>query len=346
MSPEPFHQGRIVDALMRIPVPYKLVPVSVFAFYWMIPGLILLFGALLRRELITSAAVSYVSDTTHLIFSLLISLGSLPVYFILKKTSPVVRHTLRIVRGQADHAIWKAKYRAYQAAVFNRWLGMACAGLSLAVFAVFMNRIFDDSYQAWWGHISHGWAGIYFAIIAAQMVLWGTWSFFIAAAVSLVISHIGRCRFSYEPLRADGCNGLRPVGLLIMVMWAYSLMAGVAIFVVFSQGYLDLENNLSIWFISLSASLCLPLVAILPLLSVTSAIRHARERYLLDIERLSKDFSPARSPKEVEKLGQVIDLAETIKKANVFPFRSRAVLIFSLLNIIQITLSARELLPR
>lgn len=346
MTLEPFHKGRLLRLLLGLHVPYAVLPPAIFLGYWGIPLVLLVSSQ--GREVTTAGrteALLYLNDYTHLIYSLLISLGALPVYVVLKKTSPVVRHTLRVVRGKTDHSQWMAKYRAYQTAAFSQWLVGACAALALVVFLVFLSRIYDDQYRGWWGHRSHGVAGLYFAFAAAQMVFWATWLLLVVAAVSLVISHIARCKFSYEPLRADGCNGLRPVGLLIMTMWAYSLLAALAIYVVFSRGYLRLEENPVIWFISLTASICLPLVAVLPLASVTAAIRRARELYLLDLERLSKGRDTPRSVSDLEELNRLLEVRNCILKGNIFPFRNQAVLAFSILNVAQVTLSARELLP-
>ena len=345
MMLEPFHKGRVLRLLLGLRVPFPVVPPLTFLAYWGIPLLVLI--ASQGSDLSNSRAelLLYLRDSTHLIYSALISLGALPVYAVLKKTSPVVRHTLRVVRGKADHSQWMAKYRAYQTAAFSRWLVVACGALGVIVFIVLVSRVYDDQYRSWWGHSSHGLAGLYFAFVAAQMVFWATWSLFVVAAVSLVISHIARCKFTYEPLRADGCNGLRPVGLLIMMMWAYSLLAALAIYVVFSRGYLRLEENPVIWFISLAASICLPLVAVLPLVSVTAAIRRARELYLLDLERLSKGREPLRSSGDVDELNRLLEVRSCILRGNIFPFRNQAVLVFSILNVAQATLSARELLP-
>jgi hypothetical protein len=347
MKLEPFHQGRLLQRLLALHVPYALLPPLIFLGYWVTPLLALIASQGLRFMTAGQAeAVLYLKDYTHLTYSLLISAGGLPVYVVLRKTSPVVRHTLRIVRGNSDQAYWMAKYRAYQSFAFNNWVVAACGALALAVFMVLLLRVYDDQYRGWWGHRSHGIAGLYFGFAAALMVFWATWTLLMVAAVSLVISHISRCKFSYEPLRADGCNGLRPVGLLIMIMWAYSLLAALAIYVVFSRGYLKLEENPVIWFISLTASICLPLVAILPLVSVTAAIRRARELYLLDIERLSKKRKVPASPRELDTLNNLMEVRKTVLKGNIFPFRNQAVLVFSILNIAQVILSTREILPK
>lgn len=345
MKLEPFHQGKLVTALFRLRVPYGCAPLLIFVAYWLIPLLFLIAspGPSTANAAFTEVNI-YLQDRTHLIFASLISLGALPLYLIVSKTSPVVRHTLRVVKGQTDHAHWQAKYRKYQTAAFSRWLAAGCSVLGLLVFAILLSRVFDGQYHAWWGHISHGSAGLYFALIAALMVFSATWSLFVVAAVSVVISHIARCKFSYEPLRADGCNGLRPVGFLIMMMWGYSLLAAAAVYIVFSRGYLRLEENPAIWFVSLMASVCLPLVAVLPLVSVTGAIHNARELYLREIERCSRDQSPCSSP-DIEKLNQLLEIRQSVTRGNIFPFRNQTVLLFTALNLVQVTLSARELLP-
>lgn len=337
----------MVRRLLRIPVRLPFIPVLVFFAYWIVPLIILLAGEATRsRAALLEMVLLYGSDLTHLIYAVLISLGALPVYLVLKKTSPVIRHTLRVVKGRTDHSKWKERYRAYQNAAFSRWLIFGCGLLALSISVLLIYRTFDDRYIQWWGHSSHGYAGIYTALIVSQMVFWGTWSFFVLAAVSLVISHIARCKLDYEPLRADGCNGLRPVGFLIMMMWSYSLLAATAVYVVFSRGYLDLETNIGIWFISLSASLCLPLVAVLPLLSVTAAIRKARERYLIDIEKLAKGSGPPRSSRDIDKLTRFLELRDSIFRGNIFPFRNKAVFAFTILNIVQVGFSIREFLPK
>jgi hypothetical protein len=342
---EPFHQGRLVRILLRFPIRYPVIPIVIFGSYWLIPLAILAASASPDGTLsVLKVSTSYVQDLTHFIYAALISLGAVPVYIILRKTSPIIRHTLQIVKGETDYAQWRSKYGRYQNAAFSWLLVIACAGLALAVFLILLSRALDDQYSYWWGHISNGYAGIYVALIASQMVFWGTWSFFIVTAVSLIISHIARCRLDYQPLRADGCNGLRPLGFLIMLMWAYSLLAAAAIYVVFSRGYLDLELNPGIWFISLVGSLCLPLVAILPLFSVTVAITKARDHYLLDLEALSRSSATPKKMRDVEKLNRFLEVRELIVRSNSLPFRNRAVVLFSILNLLQVGLAAREFL--
>lgn len=348
MTLEPFHQGRIVNALVRSGVRYRTVPFYVFSFYWGAPLVILAATALIRAEDplngLGVAVFSYAADRTHLAYSVLISLGGLAVYFILKKTSPVIRHTLRIVQGQAAHEEWRHKFRSYQSAAFSKWFVFICAIVAASTFGILVMKSLDPRYASWWGHISKGYAGLYFALAASQMVFWGTWSLFIIGAVSLIISHIGRCKFRYEPLRADGCNGLRPIGLLIMVMWSYSLLTSLAIFVVFSRGYLDLEDNVAIWSICLAASVCIPLVAILPLISVTTAIRRAREKYLKEIELLAQAYVRPRSKPDIDRFNTLLEIRQSILHGNIFPFRNQTVVLFSFLNLVQFLFSARELI--
>lgn len=325
-----------------------MVPLYIFLFYWGAPLAILAATATIRgddRLGAARAAVSgYASDRTHLVYSVLVSLGGLAVYFILKKTSPVIRHTLRIVKGEAAHVEWRDKFRSYQSAAFSRWFVLLCAIVAISTFALLVAKALDPHYLSWWGHISKGYAGIYFAFAASQMVFWGTWSLFIIGAVSLIISHIGRCNFRYEPLRADGCNGLRPIGLLIMVMWSYSLLTSLAIYIVFSRGYLDLEDNVAIWSICLAASVCIPLVAVLPLISVTAAIRRAREKYLREIEQLAQDYDRPRSKQQIERFNTLLEIRQTVLHGNIFPFRNQTVVLFSFLNVVQFLFSARELI--
>lgn len=348
MTLEPFHQGQIVSWLVRSGVRYKLAPFFIFSFYWGAPLALLVIWTLARSNDpfggAASAVQAYLRDQTHLIYSVLVSLGGMAVYFVLKKTSPVIRHTLRIVKGRTDHIEWRTKFRFYQSAAFSKWIVLICGVVSISTFVILVTRIFDPRYHFWWGHISNGYSGLYFAVAASQMVFWGTWSLFVIGAVSLIISHIGRCRFRYEPLRADGCNGLRPIGLLIMVMWAYALLTSLSIYLVFSRGYLDLEDNVAIWFISLTGSVCIPLVAILPLISVTRAIRRARERYLHEIEQLSQAFKQPQSRRDIDQLNALLEVRQSVLQGNIFPFRNQAVVLFSFLNLAQILFSARELI--
>jgi hypothetical protein len=345
MTLEPFHQGWAVKVLMGLRVRYRYVPLIIFGVYWLAPLLVLMASLTTRSASAAEATLRlYIEDWTHLFYSLLISVGGVPAYAIVRLTGPVVRHTLRITRGRTDYRHWKAKYRTYQSAAFSTTLMLACGVLTALVLAVLISRVFDARYSGWWGHISHGYGGIYFCLAVSQMVFWGAWSFFVVGAVSLVLSHIAECKFYYDPLRADGCNGLRPVGLLIMLMWAYSLIAAMGIYVLFSRGYLGIERYPVIWVIAVTVSICLPLVAISPLISVTSAIRRSKELYLLELQQLAARATPPKCWRDVEHLSQLLDVRSVVSRGNIFPFRNQTVLFFSVINAIQLLLSTKQFL--
>jgi len=218
--------------------------------------------------------------------------------------------------------------------------------LSILVLVALVTRVYDFHYHLWWGSIAHGYGGIAFAIVASQMVFWGLWSFIVVSAVSLVLSQIGHCPLTYQPLRADGCNGLRPLGFLIMLIWCYAISVAGCIYVLFSRGYLRLEVNPVIWVIGLTASICLPLIAILPLLSVTAAIKRARHHYLRSIEALAHARRSPATLAEAEELHKLLDLRKAVAQGNVFPFGPQTIAAFSCLSLLQDAASVSELLSK
>jgi hypothetical protein len=344
-----FHNKFAIRSILDIN-PY-FMPVLVFGAYWGVTLLLLLVsgynseskqGGLFLHFI--KLLTLYFNDVTHFVFSIIISISTLPISLILNKSRSVVKHTTNCLALESDQELFIARYNKCFEIAYSWPVIVFCLTLATSAFLIVVIKATNDTYVYWWGHLSHGISGFYFAFISSQMVFWGALSFFVIGAQSNVFFYIRQLKLKYKPLNVDGCNGLRPLGFLILLMWTYSLCVAIAIYIVFTQGYLGLENNPIIWTLAILASINIPIIAIAPLFSATRAVHAAKELHLQRIERSLHRHGLDGQAHQHDHLNVLLDIRRKVLEENIFPFNSRAFIIFASLNAVQFAASVRELL--
>jgi hypothetical protein len=336
------YSPRFIALVLRRANPL-LGPMLVFSAYYLVPLVLCLaqdlrFAGLARFdiEFAPKSTSLYLADTVHLAFSVLVSFALIPFHNIVACMGKVVRHIRR--RLGAEGAQWEKTYFRNRSLVLHpKWI-VPTIIFAIATFAILYSRAHDPEFESWWGSSARGYAGLYFAFIASQMVFWGTIAFLTVGAYSLTISSLDRFNLAFEPFRPDDCCNLRPVGLIILNMWVFSLAMAVAVYIVFKQGYLELERNPAIWALAIFATILVPLIALIPIWRTATAIENARDRYVgaLGARFVQKEQSGSG-------FGDRLEIVSRLNSYHTLPFRGRTLTLLAILNAIQVLSSFREL---
>jgi len=245
-----------------------------------------------------------------------------------------------------------ARYRCFG----NHWT-TRCASLVLALlaFLVFIETYTGDNCSFWWGCAIYGRAGLLFSFIVFLMMYYGTQILFLTAAASLMIAKLFSLEMQLRPFHADGCNGLRPVGKLLFLLWLISILLAAAVFVAMGIGYIGIEKTPIGWTFAMLATSTIPLIAIVPLFSVVRATQRARDKHLEKLEPLldsalssvveSRDNpSGKRPPSHSCKFENLRAVHGLLKDLNIWPFNPRALTMVMAIYAAQFLLTLREFL--
>ena len=298
--------------------------------------------------------LGYLTDKTHFLFAVIISIGAALATHVVRLFDVTMIELRDDGIPRAGDEVLSGSYKYYRGLATHRRFRALSMLLALATLAIFLYITRADGYTYWWGSSKFGYAGYFFSVIAALMVYWGSRAIILIGLGSIMIARIVRFPLILRPYHADGCNGLSPMGRQIILMWMFALSLAFAIYVTLSIGYLGIEKTAVIWIIALLASLTIPALAILPLISALSSIREAQKTRLANFETLlhglldqaeqhALQSDPDATGECVEKLKNLQEAQAIILSANVWPFNPKALVGILIVNTVQITLTANEL---
>jgi hypothetical protein len=308
-----------------------------------------------HQQLTGHKAIAYLNDTTHFLFSAIISLGAVVGVYLVRILQKSVQTLYEDGVPNAKPADIHALYENYRAKAYGRrgtMLALCLAALTTAAFA-----LFSDSPAAnfWWGFSGYGYAGFIFAILIGIAVYWGTRAFFILGFGSLMIARLLERPVTIRPFHADGCSGFAPVGEIIILLWLYALLVALAIVVVMRQGYLGIENTPVAWSIVLIAIGFLPALAIVPLLKARKALLVARSSIVASLEpRLMRYLAGTEEGRNAKTGGDMQAKSDSDKNleklldayasANIWPFNRQVTVTIFVANILQFIVLAKTII--
>lgn len=363
------------------------VGVIVFTVYWGIPLLFSIFsGTMLSHEVLLNwslslsnnspdllpvskylkelargqnlrhlSDLSYLSDKTHFIFALLISVGA-------GIATRVVRHfnttIIQLRQGGipvASEEQLKATYLRYRRLATHSGFRFISLVLAVVTGLIFYYISKDNDYNHWWGYHSYGSTGTVFAIIEGLMVYWGSRTILLMGMGSLMLANFIGHPLLLRPFHPDGCNGLSPLGQQIIYLWLFALTLAFAIYVTLSFGYLDIEKTVIVWLLAVLGTISIPALAVWPLLAALRAIQAAQRLRLAHFEKILNTLLDSteqlvqtnqcdQAIQTVEQMNGIQAAHTVINSANVWPFNPRALVGILIINVVQIILTVNELI--
>jgi hypothetical protein len=381
----PWSHNYLLDFLLyRLKAPAAVLPIAVALSYWGVPFLLSLFdgttiSAATARQIATtfaglpspefvkslasefarhqklsgSNALPYLNDTTHLAFTLVISIGALSAILTMKNFNLTV---LRLLRE--DTPAWNVRftgyvYRHFRDKAFRKRYIPVCAALGVLSSILFSYLCLSPNYGYWWGSGKNGIAGHVFVAIVGIMVFSGLWIALLLVFGSLMLARLLKAPLPLRPFHRDGCNGLSPLGAQIFLLWCSALCGGMAIVVAVYFGYLDIQKNPLVWLLAVIGTMCIPVLAVIPLYAALRAIRRTQDVSLehlgsilnhnlsvADLAVQNKDFATA--DKAVHDLNELKGIFDIIRSVNVWPFNPKALTFIVVINGIQIALTMKQ----
>lgn len=218
----------------------------------------------------------------------------------------------------------------------------------LAAFMV--GRALDPEFAGWWGQISHGVAGLVFAIAAwALMFFGGLYLFFLAVGLH-TLTRLFRHPVTMRPFHPDECNGFGEFGTYLLTLAGLAVLIGGAIWITFWGGYLGVELLVLTWIGGLIGIAFIPVIVILPLARLTMQIGAARDRRVAGVERvlharltgiesaLGLEMDDQTLATEMDRLVSTRRAVREIYPAYPFPFKPRIAGILGTGYVIQVGL--------
>lgn len=306
------------------------------------------------QQIQVTNGVGYLEDATHLLFTMVLSLGTVVGALTFRGFDLTLDLLLRerIPRTSAEHVTElydRFKRRAFQARYIA--LAIVCGASAFLLFAYLWQ---SPKTVYWWGNARYGAAGFVFAGIIGGMVYSLVWTGILLVYGSLMLSHLVRLPIELQPFHRDGCNGFAPLGRQIMLLWAVALVGSLAILVTLKFGYLAIERTPIVWAFAIFGSLAIPTIAVVPLLASLVALKRAQHRNLErlgawlnsnlgDVDKAIQRGEYAEANALLVALDKVKGLFELYKATNIWPFNPRALAFVLGLNIVQVLLTAKQL---
>ncbi|WP_421900629.1 hypothetical protein [Maridesulfovibrio sp.] len=257
--------------------------------------------------------LTYVKDTSHHLFTICISLGAMFACLIVKNVNPALNKMVSDEIFSDQFSLFRSKVRW-----FNLLQKKSAFYMIPAFFSVLSLFFFVDLYKEfttvnWWGNHHYGVAGLLFSFIIQWMVFFGVYYVLHIAISSLMLGRIMEIDISLRPFHEDGCNGLEPLGVIVVYFWGFAICLAGAVFVALRFGYLGIEDQVFTWLIALLGVLCIPMIAVYPLYKSIQAVYKYR-RYKL--ARLDSKISSVLDDLDSGLTGASDD--ELVKQTEVF----------------------------
>lgn len=301
-----------------------------------------------------SLQIPYLEDGTHFLFSAIISVGAVIAVETIKRFNCTVAALNRDGIPFVDPKEVLGIYSAYRQAAF-RWSNMGfCGVFSLCIFVLAYRLHLSADTASWWGNHGYGVAGAVFAAMASLMVFGMLGGAIIMVYGSLMLARLMTLPVELRPFHRDNCNGLAPLGRQIMLLWSNALLGGLAIYVTLRLGYVGIERSPFVWVLALCGTIAIPTIAIVPLYASLRAVRKAQgvkldrlggflDRSLAQSEVAIGNDDLAKAGETIEGLGKVQGLFEIYRTVNVWPFNPKALTLIVCLNLVQVALTAKEI---
>lgn len=301
----------------------------------------------------------YVKDITHFAMaSIAILLGGSLVLRAVVRFQSVFDFLLNSKQIQAPRSALDAELKKLRRRCKNWIVRCVILGMAILLSGAMYSKTRAHGLEYWWGHSSHGPAGIFFAVACGLALYFGGVCLWLLTTGLNSISTVFEHPISLRPFHPDGCNGLKPVGNYIIFLFCLCLAMAVAIWITLGLGYLHIQDLLATWIVALGAILVVPLILIKPLVRITGQVRTARFEKLSAIDQrlqgLLADFEKHLSDsadaivwrKSLSDLLEARHAMNDIYSTNIFPFSPRVAGTLSVSYIFQAALFVHQVLEK
>ncbi|MDB5282171.1 MAG: hypothetical protein JWO06_1246 [Bacteroidota bacterium] len=330
----------------------------IFAGYWFLP---LLVGCICSVHTIGDTMKDihefghlYLSDHTHLFFSLTVSAGGMLCLIILNKIPTSISILINEEVLTAPSETIKSLYLQERKNAHTLFLQLCSALLVIPTGFAFFKFFYLPKYSFWWGNSAHGYQGIYFMLIAMLMVYYGTRVLVLLSFNTKFLYDVLKLGIKPKIFHSDNSNGLSALGNIIILKWLLAICIILAILILLFFGYLNFENTIETKILVSICSLAIPIIAILPLLKSLREISKTQKERLkifgkflnekLDsIQTLLIQGDIANVEDQVKNFNEMQQVFNTIAKMNVFPFNPRALAFVIFIYAFQIGLTIYQL---
>ena len=221
--------------------------------------------------------------------------------------------------------------------------------ISIIGFVIFLRFTSNPDFSYWWGSINYGWDGRYLALMIAIMLYHGLYILYIAFLFILFIRDLMTLQIKLRPFHPDTCNGYQPLGNIILILFALSVVVAIAVFIVLYLGFLELQNTMFMFGLIVGCLILTPLLILLPSYFVVSKIKSEKNKLLEIIEkRMNKittelekqliDDEGIAFHDKIDELLKVNDSFGIYSKINIWPYNIRLIQTIVLTYILQIVL--------
>ena len=224
--------------------------------------------------------ITYFRDISHHLFTICISLGAMFACLIVKNVNPALNKMVNDGIFSDQLSLFRCKVRWFNLLQRKSFFYMVPALFSVLSYLFFLGLYEAKITENWWGNCAHGNSGLLFSYIILWMVFFGVYFVLHIAISSLMLGRIMEIDISLRPFHEDGCNGLEPLGVIVVYLWGFAICLAGAVFVALRFGYLGIENQIFTWLIALLGVLCIPMIAVYPLYKSIQAVYKYR-RYKL-----------------------------------------------------------------
>lgn len=293
----------------------------------------------------------YLEDITHLLFSVIVLIiGANLVLFALIRFPRIIKTLVEsghfeLSKESLEEIMGEARKYAQ-----NRCVKLVFLIVSIIIPGVLFYHTLDPKFEIWWGHYSYGSAGIFFSLAIACMLYYSCISIYFLIIGFYVISFLFKHPIKLLPFHPDGCNGLRRFGDYLMLILFISIIIVGAILIIFTRGYLGIEQNPFTWIGAVFGVMIIPLILIMPLCRCVQRIKEARSKEfntyekcfqasLHELDVSIKDGNPQKTIyKKIQDLRDAQKIIKEIYGSNIYPFNLKIAGGFVILNLLQIIL--------
>lgn len=228
----------------------------------------------------------FFSDKSHFAFSAFVILpGSIIAFYLLKKIPLLLSEFVdNEIITSPEEEVNKLFYR-FQKKSDSIFIHVLFVIISLVGFFIFIGFTRGENFIMWWGNVEYGWAGIYFALIIFVMLYHGLFILYISYLFVIFIRDLMKFHIKLRPFHPDNCNGYKPLGNIILILFGLSIVVAIAVFIVLFLGFLDLQKTVFIWFLIMGCLGLTPLLLLLPSYFVVSKLKAEKNKLLQIIER-------------------------------------------------------------
>lgn len=337
---------------------FNLIGGTAFPYEWL-NGLrdVPVFGALAEVLPFKEVPAPVITDLTHTVFStVIVFLGA--VWF-RHFTNTVPATFEKLFRDQVfefDQRTYELWISRVQQGYNSRRVKVTCFLLATPVLVTFLLMTHNAGLSYWWGYHEYGFAGYYLAIIVSVAAYYGFFAIFATVTTIRAIRTLKGYRLCLRPFHPDECSGLRPLGDLIVLIYAGTIIVGIGLFTTQFLGYFGLEGSVLMWLLIAGYLGIVPLIFISPTASVRHVVKEAKKEELPILEsKLQRCYEKIRSKiegehldyefrKQMEQFGKLREVQKVIGEISEWPFAANIVWSTVAIYLLQIVIALLPLL--